>query len=148
MSLLGGFVDAAASLLGGLQANAAAKAQAKRLRMQADQQNAEASLNAQSVMQSGERAEASGFNDAANGGGVTGSAFAVLNDFFGQNLFNARAQIYRGQTAAASSLYQANVAKVNGQNALTQSVFQAGSSILGGMDDKNAAKAASAAGGA
>jgi hypothetical protein len=145
--MVGGMIQAAGALLGGINANAAGKAAMRQARMAADQDNAEAALNSMALYRDSQQQAAAGFTQAAGGGGFTGSAVQALNDFNGESLFNQRAQIYKGQTQAAAALYQGEVAKANGQNAMTSSLFNAGSSILGSYGRFRAQKAASSLGG-
>jgi|GEM_PF-6790554 len=139
--MLSAIVSAAGSLFGGLSAQASANQRAKQLRRQADQFNMEAGTQAMAYQDDAARQEASGFVSAAASGGVTGSAFDVLNDFAGTALYNARSLIYQGQTKARNALQESYVAKVEGQNALISSVFSAGSSLLGGFDARKRTKA-------
>ncbi|WP_303829393.1 virion core protein, T7 gp14 family [Asticcacaulis taihuensis] len=139
--MLSAIVSAAGSLLGGINAQAAYNQRAKQLRAQADQYNMEAGTQAMSYMGDAARQEASGFVSAASGGGVTGSAFDVLNDFAGTALYNARSIVYQGQTKARNALQESYNAKAEGQNALISSVFSAGSSLLGGFDAMKQKKA-------
>ncbi|BBF79921.1 hypothetical protein EM6_0498 [Asticcacaulis excentricus] len=131
-SLAGSAINAFASLLGAFNANNAAKARARQLRMEADRINMEAGRSAMEDMRQSSKAEASGFVSAAAGGGFTGSAIDVMNEFVGDSLYNARALIYQGQTQARNALYEANVARAEGKNALIGGVLNAGASLLGG----------------
>lgn len=140
-SIAGGIVQAVGSLIGGLNAQAAAKERGRQLRQAADQTGMEAGVNAMSFMEDAARQEAAAFVSSAAAGGFTGSAVDVLNDFSGKTLFNARSIIYRGQTEARNLRQGANVARVEGQNAMVQSVFQAGASLLGSYDSYRQGKA-------
>lgn len=139
--MAGSAVQAVGSLFGGINAQRAYNDRARQLRKAADQTNMEAGVTASNAMQDAARAEASAFVESAAGGGFTGSAVDVLNDFNAAQLFNARSIVYRGLTQARNAEYEARVAKAQGRGALTEGIFSAASSLLGGYSDYRASKA-------
>jgi hypothetical protein len=100
----------------------------------AEQADREAGVNAQNALQSGNAAAAHGaVAAAANGGGFVGSSTGVIQNLSNQAMYNARQQIYRGQTVAQADNYAAKVAKFNAWAGLIGGGISAGSSLAGGF---------------
>ncbi len=72
---------------------------------------------------------------AANGGGFTGSSLGVIQNLSQRAMFNARAQVYRGQSEAQAHLYAGKVAKTQGFMDLAGGVLGAASSVASGGSD-------------
>ena len=70
---------------------------------------------------------------AANGGGLVGSSMGVIQNISQMAMFNARQQIYRGQTAAQAERYAGAVAQAQGVQQLIGGIVGAGSSLAGGF---------------
>lgn len=94
----------------------------------------EAGVNAQTALQEGDAAAAHGAAvAAANGGGFVGSSIGVIQNLSNQAMFNARAQVYRGQTIAQRDKYEGGVAHAQGVQGFVGSMIDAGTSLVGGM---------------
>lgn len=127
-------IAAVGKLFKGVTSFLGGNAEARQLKMAADQHRAEAGVRSNIELEQGARVAATAATRAAaSGGGVTGSAVDVLADLGRQTMFNARSAIYRGRTQANADLYNADVAKKQGTIDLISSVFDAGSSFLGGV---------------
>ena len=127
-------IGAVGKLLGGITGlfggNAQAALHNRNALMDAQQAGVDSSIS----WQQGEGVAAEGaVRAAANGGGLVGSSMGVITNLSQQAMYNARAQIYRGQVASQGELYQAAVAKNQGQRALIGGVVGAASSVAGGF---------------
>lgn len=111
-SVLGG-------LFSGLTGMSAADQQAAAYKLAAKRSEDEAGVNANEALEQGDQTAArSATQAAANGGGLVGSSLGVIQQASSAAMFNARADSYRGLTAADSDLYDAQIAKDNGVNSL------------------------------
>ncbi len=127
ISAVGSIFKGITGLFGGIHANQAAKANAR-------QANDEAAVAGdQALMQGDAVAARAATQAAANGGGFTGSSLGVISSLSQQAMFNARAQIYRGQTQARDYLYEGKQALTQGIQGAVGAGIQAGSSLLGGF---------------
>lgn len=109
---------------------------------QEDENNAitalrQAGVNSQVALQEGNATAAEGaVRAAANGGGLVGSALGVISNLSNQAMYNARQQVYRGQTQAQNYTYAASVAKFNAIAGAIGGGIKAGTSLAGGyMED-------------
>lgn len=121
-------------ILGGVGAKTAANQRAANLRAGAQMDLDEAGVAAQLGLEADERQAGALATEAAagGGGGLRGSALAVLGDLGRQSLQKARNTVYGGETSAWSRRNDAVVAKAEGANALTTGIIGAGSSLLAG----------------
>ena len=127
-------ISALGKLLGGITGMFSSKAEAAVHERNALMASQQAGVNSEIAYQQGEGVAAEGaVRAAANGGGLVGSSLGVITNLSQQAMFNARAQIYRGQVASQGELYQAAVAKNQGQRALIGGVVGAASSVAGGF---------------
>lgn len=125
-SILGNLFSGFTGLLGGNQQAAADRARA-------NQAEREASVNAQEALQQGNAAAAQGaVAAAAGGGGLTGSSMGAIQQASAMALFNARTNLYRGQTEASADLYDMKIAQANGINSAIGGVFGAAGSATAG----------------
>ena len=124
---VGALFKGISSLFGGIHANQAEK-------MNALQAREEAGVAAQQSVQQGEAAAARGATQAAaNGGGFGGSTLGVLSWLSQQSMFNARAQVYRGEAAARADLYSGKQALAQGIQGGISGGVDAASSLVGGF---------------
>ncbi|ODT88106.1 hypothetical protein [Phenylobacterium sp. SCN 70-31] len=128
-------LSALGKILGGVGAKKAGKARAQALEYSAGLDLQEAGLAAQLGLEEDERVAANlAVNAAAGGGGgLRGSALAVLDDLGRQSLMKARNTSYAGMTAAWARRNDASAARAQGSNALTEGIVGAGGSLLGGF---------------
>lgn len=130
-SFLGNLFKGVTGFIFGNQQDALEKARAL-------QANQEGTVNSEIALQQGnETAARAATQAAANGGGFGGSAMGVISQASNMAMFNARNQIYRGQTEAAADIYQGQVAKEQGINELIGGVFQGvGSAVTGDLENQ------------
>lgn len=134
-------ISAVGSLFKGIGGFFAGNNQAKALKNAARQADAEAGVNAQIALQQGNAIAAKAATQAAaNGGGLTGSSLAAIQDLSQKAMFNARTAVYRGMTEAQRDLYQANVAKAQGMLSLIGSFSPAAAGMANGMAQSDLAK--------
>jgi hypothetical protein len=127
-------IGAVGSLFKGLTGFFGGNAQAQEERNAAEEADRQAGVNAQIALQQGDEAAAHGaVAAAANGGGFVGSAIGVIGNLSNQAMYNARQQVYRGQTEAQNDLYGAAVAKTQAWDSLISGGVGAASSIVGGF---------------
>lgn len=120
-------------LFSGIMGLFAGNAEAKIDKENAFQDEREGTVNSEVALQKGDAtAAAAATQAAANGGGLVGSSIGVIAQDSRTAMFNARTQIYRGDTAARADLYKGQVAQANGINGLIGSVTGAvGTGITG-----------------
>lgn len=127
ISALGSLFKGASGVFGGLN-------EQKAEQNAATQHEEEAGVNASNALQEGDEATARAATQvAANGGGFVGSSVGVLNGMASKAMFNARTQVYRGQTQAQADLYSGQVAKAQGIDEGISGAIDAGSSLAGGF---------------
>ena len=127
-------IGAVGSLFKGLTGLFGGNAEAAAHEANAQQDLRQAGVNTDIALRQGDAVAATGaVRAAANGGGLVGSSMGVIQDLAGQAMFNARQQVYRGQTQAQSERYAGAVAKANGINQLIGGVIGAGASLVGGF---------------
>lgn len=126
-------LSAVGKILGGIGKKSAAKRLAQQLEYAAQLDLREAGLEAQLGLEEDERVAASLATYAAQGvgGGLRGSAQAVLADLGRQSLNKARLTAYRGDTAAWARRNDVKQVKFEGSQALTGGILGAGSTLLG-----------------
>lgn len=126
-------INAVGSLFKGIGGFFGANNQARAMQAAAAQAGSEAGVNAQTALQQGDAVAAKAATQAAaNGGGITGSSLAVIQDLSQKAMFNARSAAYRGATEVQRDLYQAKVAKQQGLMDLIGSISPAVGDIAGG----------------
>lgn len=131
--------SAAAKAIEGIGSFLSSRTQSDALEAAAKQALAEAGIGAQLELEQTDRATARGATlAAASGGGLTGSALAVIDDVARQGVFNARSAIYEGVAEADRMKYEAKVARRQGEFALVASLVSGGSTAMGGFAESRA----------
>lgn len=126
--------SAASTIAGGAAANKQAKAQARILQQQADQERAAANREAQrkraqtELVLSKQQAAA-----AASGGTATDPTILdLMGDTAAEGNLQAKETQYTGDVRATDLLNQAAYVRYAGKQAKRQSLFKAGATVLGG----------------
>jgi membrane protein YqaA with SNARE-associated domain len=132
-------VAAIGNILGGIGSWSASRGQSKAMEAAGRQARAEAGVNAQLELEQGDRAAAAAAVQAAQGGGLTGSALASIDDLASSAMFNARAAIYAGTVEGRNKDYEAKVLRRQGELTLVTSWFQAAGNAATAMGDMRAA---------
>ena len=143
-------VSAIGNILGGIGAWKSSRAQSKAMEAAGRQARAEAGVNAQLALEQGDRAAAAAAVQAAQGGGLTGSALGSIDDLASSAMFNARAALYAGTVEGRNKDYEAKVARRQGELTLVTKWFQAAgdvSTAMGSMKATRDARLASASAG-
>lgn len=131
LSGIGTGLSAAGTIYSGVQANAAAKAEAKQMKAKGDeefaisQREAMRSKREKELAQSRVRAVA-----AASGGGAgDDSITSIMEGIEEQGTYNSLVDLYQGRSARGKMYASAASRKAEGRNALTGSFLKAGSTI-------------------
>lgn len=96
----------------------------------AKQARRDGGMAAQLELENTDRATARGATlAAASGGGLTGSALTVLDDLSRQGVFNARSQIYAGESEGRNLNYQAKVTRRQGELSLALGFVAGGAGL-------------------
>ena len=142
-----GGLGAVGGLLKGIGDSIAAGRKATALDRAALQSSEEAGVNAQTALQQGDATAATAaVRAAANGGGLTGSSLGVIQNLSSQAMFNARAQIYRGNVERQNDLYEAATERAQGWSSLVGDTLSGATSRLGSMAQSAQANQLAAAG--
>jgi hypothetical protein len=142
-----GGLGAVGGLLKGIGDSIAAGRKATALDHAALQSSEEAGVNAQTALMQGDATAATGaVRAAANGGGLVGSSMGVIANLSDQAMFNARAQIYRGNVERQNDLYEAAVTRAQGWSSLVGDTVGGVTSMLGGFANAAQASQLAAAG--
>jgi hypothetical protein len=130
---------AGAKVIEGIGSYLNSRTQSDALEAAARQALAEAGIGVQLELEQTDRTTARGATlAAASGGGLTGSALAVIDDVARQGVFNARSAIYEGMAEAGRLKYEAKVTRRQGDLALATSLFSGGSTAMGGFAESRA----------
>jgi hypothetical protein len=141
-----GGLGALGGLMQGISASIADGRKATALDRAALQSSEEAGVNAGLQLQRGDATAAQGaVRAAANGGGLTGSSMGVIANLSNQAMFNARAQIYRGNVERQNDLFEAATERAQGLSSLVGGVVSGATSLLGGFAQAAGAGAQAAA---
>lgn len=126
---------AAGKIVGGFAARKAARARARALTNAARNARQEAGVAASIALEDSDRvgARAATLAAASGGGGLQGSALAVIDDLARQGLANARQRVRDGLSQSVALLNDATTAKRQGSLDLFASFVDAGSTVLGQM---------------
>lgn len=138
LSLASTGAQAGGGLLQGIFGLFSGNAQAAADKAAASQALRQAGVNSQEAFESGQATAARGATQAAaNGGGLVGSALGVVQQASDAAMFNARTEIYKGQTQADADLYNMKVAQDNGINSLIGGVTGAvGAGVAGALNQQ------------
>lgn len=133
--MLAAGVSAVGKIIGGFGAKRAAKARAKALTQAARNARQEAGIAASLALEDSDRtgARAATLAAASGGGGLQGSALAVIDDLARQGMYRARQTVRDGLSQSTALLNDATTAKRQGSLDLFSSVIDAGSTVLGQM---------------
>ncbi len=133
--LLAAGVSSIGKLMGGFGASRAAKARARMLTAQARNVRQEAGIKASMALEDSDRtgARAATLAAASGGGGLQGSALAVIDDLARQGVYRARQTVRDGLAESAGLLNDATTAKRQGSLEMFSSVIDATSTFLGGV---------------
>lgn len=123
------------SLFGGIGRFQAGRARAKALRFAARNARQEAGINASIALEESDRvgARAATLAAASGGGGLQGSALAVIDDLARQGMYRARQTVRDGIAKSYALKDEARVARAQADLDLTTGFMDAGSTVLGGM---------------
>ena len=135
-------MSAVGSLFGGFGRYRAGKARAKALRFAARNARQEAGVAASIQLEESDRigARAATLAAASGGGGLQGSALAVIDDLARQGIYRARQTVRDGLSRSAALLDEATAARRQAELDLTSSWFQAQSTVLGQMGQEAQAR--------
>lgn len=135
MSLLATGVSAVGSILGGFGKRNQMKARARALTNQARNVRQEAGIKASLALEDSDRvgARAATLAAASGGGGLQGSALAVIDDLARQGVYRARQVVRDGLAESTALLNDATTAKRQGDLELTSAFIEATSTVLGQM---------------
>lgn len=139
MTIMAG-VSAIGSILGGIGAWKSSRGQSKALEAAGRQARAEAGVNAQLELEQGDRAAAAAAVQAAQGGGLAGSALGSIDDLASSAMFNARAAIYAGTVEGRNKDYEAKVLRRQGELTLLTKFMQAGGEVATAMGSMKASR--------
>lgn len=134
MALAAG-ASAVGSLFKGIGGYQAGRAKAKSLAYAARNARQEAGIKASLALEESDRvgARAATLAAASGGGGLQGSALAVIDDLARQGVYRARQTVRDGLSESIALLQDATTAKRQGSLELTSSLIEAGSTVLGAM---------------
>lgn len=135
-------MGAIGNLIGGIGKYRAGKARAKALKFAARNARQEAGVQASIQLEESDRigARAATLAAASGGGGLEGSAMAVIDDLARQGMYRARQTVRDGLAHSTALLDDATAARRQASLDLTSSVFQAGSTFLGKMGQEAQAR--------
>ncbi|ASE38417.1 hypothetical protein [Brevundimonas vesicularis] len=141
MSMLAAGLSAVGSVMGGFAKRNANRAKARALTNAAKNARQEAGIRASLALEDSDRvgARAATLAAASGGGGLQGSALAVIDDLARQGVYRARQTVRDGLTESVALLNDATTAKRQGSLDLVSGFIEAGSTVLGQMGaDANA----------
>lgn len=123
------------SLFGGFGRSRANKARAKALKFAARNARQEAGINASLAMEESDRvgARAATLAAASGGGGLQGSALAVIDDLARQGMYRARQTVRDGLAQSAAILDESTAARRQAGLDIATGVFEAATTVLGGF---------------
>lgn len=133
--MLAAGLSAVGSIFGGIGRYQQGRAKAKMLKFAAQNARREAGVMASIQMEESDRvgARAATLAASSGGGGVEGSALAVIDDLARQGLYRARHTVRDGLAQSQAMLTEATVAKRQASLDLTSSFLNASSTVLGQM---------------
>jgi hypothetical protein len=134
MALAAG-ASAVGSLFGGIGKYQAGKARARALEASARNARQESGINASIQLEDADRigARAATLAAASGGGGLSGSALAVIDDLSRQGMYKARQTVRDGVSESRALKADASAARRQASLDLTTSFIQAGTTVLGAM---------------
>jgi hypothetical protein len=135
MTMLAAGLSAVGSIIGGIGRFQAGRARARALRFAARNARQEAGVRASIAMEESDRvgSRAATLAAASGGGGLQGSALAVIEDLARQGVYRARQTVRDGLSESIALQNDARVARQQASLDLTTSLFEAGSTVLGQM---------------
>lgn len=135
MSLLAAGVGAIGALMGGIGGRQNGRARAKALDYAARNARREAGINASIQLEDSDRigARAATMAAASGGGGLQGSALAVIDDLARQGLYRARQAVRDGVAESIALKSEATTARRQASLDLTTGFIRAGTTMLGQM---------------
>ena len=135
LPLLAVGLSAAGKIMGGIGSARAGSARAKALGYQAQNARREAGVRASIQLEESDRigARAATLAAASGGGGLQGSALAVIDDLARQGVYRARQTVRDGLAKSIALKQDAQTARRQGQADLFGSFIDAGATVLGGM---------------
>lgn len=127
--------QAVGKLFGGIGRYRAGKARAKALYYAARNARREAGVNASIQLEESDRigARAATLAAASGGGGLEGSALAVIDDLARQGMFRARQTVRDGIAQAAALMDESTAARRQAELDMTTGFIRAGTTVLGQM---------------
>lgn len=133
--VLGASLAAVGKVFGAIGGYQAGRAKAKALTYAATNARREAGVKASMQLEESDRigARAATLAAASGGGGIEGSALAVIDDLARQGLFRARQTVRDGVSQSVAYLNDATTAKRQGEADLVGGLIDAGATVLGGM---------------
>lgn len=130
-------VAAVGEMMAGIGSYFTSRQQGEALDAAAKQARTEGSQAAQLELENTDRTTARAATlAAASGGGLTGSALTVLDDLSRQGVYNARAQIYQGESEGRNLNYQAKVTRRQGELELFLSMHGAAGKVASSFAGK------------
>lgn len=122
-------------LFGGFGKYRAGKARAKALKFAARNARREAGINASIQLEESDRvgARAATLAAASGGGGLQGSALAVIDDLARQGMYRARQTVRDGLAQSAALLDESTAARRQAEMDMTTGFFEAATTVLGQM---------------
>ena len=135
MSMLAAGLSAVGSIIGGIGKFQAGQSRSRALRFAARNARQEAGIRASIAMEESDRvgARAATLAAASGGGGLQGSALAVIDDLARQGVYRARQTVRDGLSESVALQNDARVARQQASLDLTTSLFEAGTTVLGEM---------------
>lgn len=135
MALLAAGLSAVGSIFGGIGRYRAGRAKAKALDYAARNARQEAGVRASIQLEDSDRvgARAATLAAASGGGGLQGSALAVIDDLARQGLYRARQTVRDGIAESISLKQEAQTARRQASLDLTAGFLEAGTTVLGQM---------------
>lgn len=131
--IAGALIQAGGTIMGGIAANDAAKAEARQLEQQAGQERAKAQRVAIEQRRKGELAQSKLTASVAGGGGDTSDPTVVdlASGIYQESEYDALMGLYNGEERARGYEYGAKVRRWEGKQAKKMSFFDAASTALG-----------------
>lgn len=128
-------LKAAGKIMGGIGGYRANKAKAKALKFAATNARREAGVQASIQLEDSDRigARAATLAAASGGGGLQGSALAVIDDLARQGMYRARQTVRDGVAKSVALMDEATFRRRQAELELTAGFYEAGTTVLGGM---------------
>lgn len=128
-------LSAVGSLFSGIGRFQAGRSRAKALRLAAKNARREAGVRASIALEDSDRigARAATLAAASGGGGIEGSALAVIDDLARQGMYRARQTVRDGLAESLALRQEATTARAQADLDLFSSVIDAGGTVLGQM---------------